>query len=385
MRTTALLLASAVALAACGDDASSSSSAGGGAGQGGGAGDGGGAGQGGSSAAPAHDLTGAVAYALAGDDAARLWRITASGEVAVAVDAEVQEFLPLRDGGVAVSLGNDVWVLREGAAPVYAADLGYGLRGQLADGRIVTYEGFLDPETGATEVLTSPLGDQVAVTEVSRNALRISVYVGSDSRAQVLDADTDRRVDIADCNNGEIVSLSTTRVLVDDCGDDGLLDLTTGTRSAAEVDSLTGEAIAVSDGAILLSQTCPGVGPDFGLCHVDPDGVATPITADGEAVAPLDYACCGERSRALATDGVDVVVLDGSGAAAYRVGQPGRRDVAVGKTLVQLSMGEGGEAFYIGASGSSPVLGVIHAAGDGSDDVLDDSRLWAEVRALPLD
>jgi len=66
--------------------------------------------------------------------------------------------------------------------------------------------------------------------------------------------------------------------------------------------------------------------------------------ADGESVAPLDYACCGERSRALATDGVDVVVLDGSGAAAYRAAAPGRRDVAVGKSLVQLSRGEGGEA-----------------------------------------
>jgi hypothetical protein len=379
MRAAGLLFASFLLLGACGDDADGTG--GGAAGQGG-AGQGGG-GLGGSATAPTFDLTGAVAYALTDGDR-RLYRIDAAGQVAVAVDAEVESFLPLSGGGVAVLVPPTAWVLRPSGEAIPFDDRS-GWRGETADGRIVTDEALLDPASGTVEALTSPITGQVAVQEMSGDALRVDIVADDGTAtAQVWSVSTDQRFDIDRCNNGEIVALSPTHVLIDDCStDQGLLDLQSGARSPADVESLTGEQIAVSSGAVLLSQGCSTDPTGFELCLVDPAGQSTMI-GDATGLDPVGTTCCGLRPAALASDGENVVVIDATGALAFRVGQAGRRTVAIGKTLVQVSMGAGGETFYVGTSGGSTVLGVLHTS-DDTDSVLDDTRGWTEVRALPIE
>jgi hypothetical protein len=380
LRPTAVLV-TALALVACGDSAASSASSGsGGSGGGSGNASGGGDGQGGGpGSAPDFDLSGALAYALEAEDEQRLFKITASG-VEVAVDAEVEAFLALRDGGVAVLVEGDTFALRpDGSSDVIGDDQ----VGETSNGDLWCRDTVFRDGSGDLEELDSPLGD-LSVAYLSRDVARLAISDGSGSAAlaQVLDTTTDEVHTIDGCNNGSMVALSDALVLLDDCGDLPLMDLATGERRDGGIGSLNGEQIAVSDGAVILSQSCPVDGSGYGLCHVDGTGAVSNLS--DATMDPTNMACCGDRNRALASDGENSVVALAEGALAFRrsVGRTGV-PVADGQTIVQLSMGANGVAYYIGGDGLDPVLGMIDVLA-GSTTTLESTRRYAEVRAVPI-
>ncbi|MEQ1507112.1 MAG: hypothetical protein ABMB14_33095 [Myxococcota bacterium] len=325
------------------------------------------------------DLAGAVAFARTEDGA--LFKVLADGTVAAASDARVWQYIALSGGGLAATTldadgatDQDVLV-RDGQITVLDEDvLGYPV-GQTDRGDVYFAHGFVVP-SGGSEPESVPLtGSSPYIASVSRNLVVGLSDLGSASLREVLDTSSGHLTRIDSCNNGEVVALSDERALVDDCGADELLVLSTGERSDAGMSGWNGEAIPVPDGAVFTSSTCPGGTSGYQLCRMAP---TTEVEAlyTGE-LNPLDT--YGLQPTLIGDDRY-FAVLERDGLVGFEAGIDEKWPTADNALVFQASMGSDHVAYYVGASGGRTVLGRVDLS-TREVTVLDDARDYAEVVA----
>lgn len=162
-----------------------------------------------------------------------------------------------------------------------------------------------NPATGTLTELTTTL-DEPGVQSMSGNF----AVIGDDSIFQAFDTATSYRYNIAGCNGPSLVALDQSTALVDDCGGDTLIDMTTGSRSSAEITGWNHESIYIGNGAVILSQSMPGSGSGFHLGFVATDGTVTSMISDDMDPGSSWCMNCGTPNTVLFGDGDWFVVRE---------------------------------------------------------------------------
>ena len=173
-----------------------------------------------------------------------------------------------------------------GAMPVGANDLG-----NLVFPNASIYDMTTGEMTELNTTLTGP-----GVQSMSGNFAIITDH----SIFQIIDTVTSKRYNIRGCNGPRLVALNASIAFVEDCSNDVLIDMTTGTRSL--VTDFTGwnhESIYTGNGAVVLSGNILNSGMGYGLAHFTPDGTGTLMINGG--LDPGSFSCsnCGGPNTVL--------------------------------------------------------------------------------------
>ena len=234
---------------------------------------------------PAIEITGAAAIAFAdartaiGDIGSGLYRITTSGEVQDALVNATATSARVLGGNLLLEVESGLFAF--GAPRYYVASvLGTVAEvdtistpaGQNERGDIVFEDAsILRAASGTLEQLNTTL-NAPRVSDVSGNF----AILDDDSIAQVFDTVTGARYNVARCNGPDVVALSSTVALVNDCSTNSIVDMQTGDRTDPvdpEFRHWNSEAVYLGDGEGALIMTQDGT-DSYGVYHVDETGAS---------------------------------------------------------------------------------------------------------------
>lgn len=275
------------------------------------------------------------------------FKITTNELEPASTNAEVSSFRSL-SGGIYIELSdNRKFFVKSSDNSATQIETSGSFISQNSDGDLFFSDASIFRTSASTlESLNTTL-DSTIVQSFSGN---FAVIHNSDNSIfQIFDTVNNYRYNIQGCNGPGIVALSTSKALIDDCSSNALINITDGTRTAVSdiVNSWNHESLIDSTGgAILLSQTCPGTGSEYHLCHVDVNGTVTPlITSD---ISPGSSSCmnCGGPNSVLYGTGDYFIIRELSQVTAVQRGVDNKIAILSGYNVTKVSV-RGSIVYYI--------------------------------------
>jgi len=287
--------------------------------------------------------------------------IDADGEVSVVNDEAVVSSIDAVTDGVIVTLDDgSIYYLNVDGTQNLVETSG-DFVGENSEGNIFFSDASIySPEDDEVTELNTTL-ENVSVEMMSGNFAVIT----DGEISQVFDTVTAERENVDRCNGPGIAALSTTMVLVNDCGDDPLMDMSDGgsrsdiAESNPRPEHINPNFYEVDDGAIFLSQSCPVEGLDYTVCHVAPNGTVTNLVTEASSpgsgsdyfignethfvVRELDKVWFGERgtdAKNVILDDYNMTSISLSESIVYYLGEDGQGNAVSGMYNIETEENE---------------------------------------------
>ena len=161
---------------------------------------------------------------------------------------------------------------------------------------------------------------------------------------QVFDSKTNLRYNIANCNGPRAVALSETKILIDDCSNDKVMDISDGTRTPLDTSATNGatgnpnhEWVEVSDGAIFVMQWCVDEAQDYNLCHINQNGELSAIS--NEEFNPNSLGNPGSiNNKNLFVSGNNIIVKELNQISLVQRGNGSKKAILAGYNILGISI-----------------------------------------------
>lgn len=308
-----------------------------------------------------------------------LFKVNEDDSIAPATNIEINDFELSEFGLVATTKNGNVILVGSagniGAPQGSPSSIGLTTAGSavyLSDNRIYLYD------------LATEESDEISVSLAFPTLKGLSgnfIVYGDAGTVQVLDTVTKNRFNVADCNGSDVIALSDTVVLINDCNEKQLMNMADGSRAVLDVAgvSMNHENVLVEDGAILISQGCNSdVSLNYDLCHVDSDGVVTTLTTMG-----FDVGTAGsvfqDGNNVLFSDGDYIIVKELNQVSLVQRGSNAKDGILTGLNILSISV-KNGVIFYSAEDiQGRPVLGKYDIAGESSEELASD-LIYSKVR-----
>lgn len=268
----------------------------------------------------------------------------ASWEVGVPV-----EDVDFVDQGLVVKtqFGEIVYLQDSGSAETifeYYSAQSVSFIGESSIGLLVFSDGTVyDPVSASSSKLALPSNRPVlGVRQMSKDMLVVETGL-DDFRSLVLyQMASDIEAEMANCNGASAEALSATHALLDDCNQP-ILDVSTDTRSSANIPMSNFASASVVDGAIVLSRA------PLGLFHLDATGAKTDLFTGQLALV--------NTLKSLKVSGNNIVVREKAGLAHIIRGVDAKQSFLTNLIVDEYAV-KGDEVFYSGLLNGEYVQGV---------------------------
>ena len=280
-------------------------------------------------------------------DGATLFQLSENGDVLPVVEGAVVTSVKPFSYGLFVTVKNECYIIYFDNTYIKLSTDYIEFIGENEDGDLI-FSDVSMIKKGSTELkemqtaLTNP-----RVQSMSGN---FAVIVGN-GIFQIYNTVDGERYNINGCNGPRIVALNKEKALINDCQENGLIDIKTGIRSNVDnqyVRSWNGECVYLKDGAVLMSQ---GFAPNFsgyGIGVVDIYGNVEVVCNDGFNSDSGDGACmnCGNENSVLFVSNNHYIVRELTQISVVKKGELTKKSILTGYNIINISV-SGDKVFFI--------------------------------------
>lgn len=207
--------------------------------------------------------------------------------------------------------------------------------------------------------------------------------ITDNSTFQIFNTVTNIRYNINGCNGPRMEAFDNEKALIDDCQNKALIDMNTGARTAADINSWNNETLRVNDGIIVLTQGLSDTGDlsNSGLAHVDVNGNLTVLTDN--IFQPGSQPCmnCGNPNEVLYGTGTFVVIRELNKVSVYNRVSHSVTSILEGLNVTGISV-QGSLVYYLAEDNlGSPVTGIYNLETE-ENQTIDNENLYVEIQAF---
>lgn len=207
--------------------------------------------------------------------------------------------------------------------------------------------------------------------------------ITDNSTFQIFNTVTNIRYNVQGCNGPRMEAFNNDKALINDCQDKALINMNSGERVKADINSWNNETLRVNDGIIVLTQGISNIGSfsNSGLGHIDINGKLTVLTDNIFQPGASTCMNCGNPNEVLYGTGDFIVVRELNKVSVYNRSKHTVTSILDNLNVTGISVQESLLYYLAEDNLGNPITGIYNLE-TKENKTIDSENLYAEIQSF---